>query len=222
MFLAALVAVGTLLSKPRMSYYAIDVMSSLPAGGATAEPTAVPAVQPAPPAPKVVHMAKVREASVGQEEAPDQDTMRLLAKLKKKRLALASSPPPAPSPVSSAPEAETPGRGGSGLPGSGAGIVAEAGPAFPYPWYLKAIADRLDKQWRPPQEFEPDTVCQITFVIDRSGQISESKVSKSSGDTLFDQLALRAVLYANPLVPLPNGFPDDTLKVHMKFVGRRL
>jgi TonB family protein len=59
-------------------------------------------------------------------------------------------------------------------------------------------------------------------VINRRGEISGSQISKSSGDQLFDQLALRAVLYANPLPPLPNGFPDDTLKVHMKFVGRRL
>ena len=55
-----------------------------------------------------------------------------------------------------------------------------------------------------------------------TGQISGSVLSKSSGDSLFDQLAMRAVLYANPLPPLPNGFPDETLKVHMKFVGRRI
>jgi TonB family protein len=101
--------------------------------------------------------------------------------------------------------------------------VADAGGlAFPYPWYLKAIADRLDKQWRPPQEYAPDTACQVTFVIDRAGQVSGAQVTKVSGDSLFDQLALRAVLYSNPLPPLPNGFPDDQLKVHMKFVGRRL
>jgi TonB family protein len=87
---------------------------------------------------------------------------------------------------------------------------------------LKTIADRLDKQWKPPQEFQPDTVCQVTFIIGRGGDVSGSQIAKSSGDTLFDQLALRAVLYANPLPPLPNGFPDDTLKVHMTFVGRRL
>jgi TonB family protein len=80
----------------------------------------------------------------------------------------------------------------------------------------------LDKQWHPPQEYAPDTTCQVTFVISRAGEISGSVLSKSSGDSMFDQLAMRAVLYANPLPPLPNGFPDETLKVHMKFVGRRL
>jgi TonB family protein len=231
LLLAALVVVGTLLSKPRMSYYAVDIMSSSPAGGGiTAVPAASPVAVREPPAPKMARAPKTAaRAPVAEEERPDQETLRLLAKLKQKRLARQegrpdSSPPsvsePSPGAESAAPSEA--GRGGAGLAGSGAGIVADAGPAFPYPWYLKAIADRLDKQWHPPQEFEPDTVCQVTFVINRAGGISGSKISKSSGDALFDQLALRAVLYANPLIPLPNGFPDDTLIVHMKFVGRRM
>ncbi len=102
----------------------------------------------------------------------------------------------------------------------GAGIIAEAGPAFPYPWYLKSIADKLDSHWKPPENFQADTVCQIAFVIHRDGQVSGSVIEKASGDSVFDELALRAVLYSNPLPPLPGGFPDDTLKVHMKFVGK--
>jgi TonB family protein len=59
-------------------------------------------------------------------------------------------------------------------------------------------------------------------VISRGGEISDTRISQSSHDSYFDQLALRAVVYSNPLPPLPNGFPDDTLKVHMKFVGKRM
>jgi TonB family protein len=227
--LAALVVVGTLLSKPRMSYYAIDLMSSLPAGGGSEPGPAVsPVSKPIPPAPKVViPKAAAPAPRAAEEEMPDQDTIRMLAKLKKKRLTQQRSQASGESAESHATDnnaavSQSAGHGAGGLGSSGAGIVAEAGTAFPYPWYLKSIADRLDKQWKPPQEFEPDTTCQVTFVIDRNGQISGSQMSKSSGDALFDQLALRAVLYANPLPPLPNGFPDDTLKVHMKFVGRRL
>jgi len=223
--LAALLVIGTLLSKPRMSYYAIDLVSSMPAGGGSVPGPAVSPLQAPAPLTKVSAPRVAPPAPRAEEELPDQDTIRMLAKLKKKRLSVQKSPSrvaPAESSNSENPATENAGRGGTGLPGSGAGIVAEAGTPFPYPWYLKAIADRLDKQWRPPQEFEPDTTCQVTFVIDRAGQVSGSQLTKSSGDSLFDQLALRAVLYANPLPPLPNGFPDETLKVHMKFVGRRL
>jgi len=226
-FLAALIVVGTLLSKPRMSYYAVDLFSAPAGGGAVTGPTVSPVAAPAPPAPKAMRVPKVSAPAprAAEEELPDQDTIRMLAKLKKKRLGIIKSQPQAAESQGnseSAASSQNSERGGAGVPGSGAGIVAEAGPAFPYPWYLKTIADRLDKQWHPPQEFEPDTLCQVTFVISRGGQISGSQISKSSGDALFDQLALRAVLYSNPLPPLPNGFPDETLKVHMKFVGRRM
>ena len=200
-------------------------MSSLPAGGPAQAFRAAPSPV-AVAAPKVMTAPKATAPSPAaeEEEVPAEDTIRLLAKLKQKRLAQTRSQPQAVqnTGLGASASATASGRGGIGLPGSGAGIVADAGPAFPYPWYLKSIADRLDKQWHPPQEFQPDTVCQVTFVIARSGDVSGSQIAKSSGDSLFDQLALRAVLYANPLPPLPNGFPDDTLKVHMKFVGRRL
>jgi len=216
-----------------MSYYGIDLMSSMPAGG----PDAGPAVSPIPTPATAIKAPKVSVPKVvappaprpQEEELPDQDTIRLLAKLKKKRLSHTAKEAYEPShEIGNAPPQESGGSssagnaGKGGMGGTGSGIVADAGLAFPYPWYLKAIADRLDKQWHPPQEYAPDTLCQVTFVIDRGGQISGSQMSKSSGDAMFDQLALRAVLYANPLPPLPNGFPDETLKVHMKFVGRRL
>jgi TonB family protein len=114
---------------------------------------------------------------------------------------------------------ETGGVGGAGGAG-GAGISTDSGPAFPYPWYLKAIADKLNAHWKPPKDFQEDTLCQIAFVINRDGQVSDTKVEQPSGDSTFDQLAQRAVLYANPLPPLPSGFPEDALRVHMKFVGK--
>jgi len=231
LFLAALIVVGTLLAKPRMSYYAVDLMSSPAGGGPMAGPVVSPVSTPAKHAIKVAATPKIAAPAprAAEEELPDQDTLRMLAKLKKKRMGQIKSHPSAQSEARENAQSEEAapsssgggGHAGSGIPGSGAGVVGEAGPAFPYPWYLKAIADRLDKQWHPPQEFAPDTLCQVTFVISRGGDVSGSKISKSSGDSLFDQLALRAVLYSNPLPPLPNGFPDETLKVHMKFVGRR-
>lgn len=184
-------------------------------------PVAAPVATPAPRVPKVsVPKVAPRAPRAAEEELPDQDTIRMLAKLKKKRLSHKESQPQAPEeePASSPQNA---GHGGTGIPGSGAGIVGEAGTSFPYPWYMKTIADRLDKQWHPPHDFDPDTTCQVTFEIDRAGQISGSKLTKSSRDSAFDQFALRAVLYANPLPPLPNGYPEATLTVHMTFIGKR-
>lgn len=204
---------GALLSKPRMSYYAVDLVSSLPAGGPSGR-GAAEVEAPKVPSPPVVQERKL----------PSQDVIRVKGKPPK------TAPTPAATKkrglnLKAALEAlddeggTTSGRGG--IPGAGgAGIVGDAGPAFPYPWYLKAIADRLNRQWHPPQDFQEDRVCQIAFVIARGGEVSNTAIEKPSGDSTFDQLAMRAVLYSNPLPPLPAGFPDDTLRVHMKFVGK--
>jgi TonB family protein len=155
-----------------------------------------------------------------EEEIPADDTIRLLAKLKKKRLALAKGlPSAAAAPVVKEPSAS--GRGGTGLPGSGVGISVGTGPGFPFPWYTKTISGKVDKNWRQPENFAPDTVCEVLFVVDRSGAVSNAKISKHSWDAYFDELALRAVLYSNPFPPLPNGYSDSTLSVHMVFKGRR-
>jgi periplasmic protein TonB len=223
------IVASTLLARPRMSYYAVELFSSMPAvspGGAVQEPAPAPV-----PAAKLVPPAPPKPVPKAEAPAP-KDAIRTPGKAKPKPTP--SKPAAAkPQPKSSAAfqaamkalEAEgisgARPRGNAGVAGQSSGLVAEAGPAFPYPWYLKAIADKLDKQWNPPQEFESDTLCQVTFQIHRSGDISGAAVEKASGDPAFDQLALRAVLYANPLPPLPNGFPEETLRVHMKFVGKR-
>lgn len=224
--IVGVVTAGTLLSQPRMSYYGVDLFS-LPSGPASGGP----AVTPGPVA------KPVEETPIEEDETPaPKEVIRVRGKVTKKpptrtkiKKPLTHAKPVKPSWAegfnNDAPAQNQGSSGGmaagGGGGGSGSGIVAEAGPAFPYPWYLKTIADRLDKQWQPPREFDSDTMCQVSFVIHRNGEITGSQLSKASGDNVFDQLALRAVLYSNPLPPLPNGFPDETLKVHMKFVGKR-
>ncbi len=225
---------GTLLSKPRMSYYAVDLFSSLPSGssgGGSAINTPPPdekAIETTQPVEEVKPAASKELIKVPNKEPKRQPLPKLRQKAAPKK--------PTQPKHSAAFEAamrsalgQTPGSGtgatgsGAGMGGAGgAGVVGEAGPAFPYPWYLKLIADKLDKQWHPSQDFQSDTVCSVAFTIHRDGQVSDQSVEKRSGDTYFDQLAVRAVMYSNPLPPLPAGFPDETLKVHMKFVGKHL
>jgi len=59
--------------------------------------------------------------------------------------------------------------------------------------------------------------CRVYFRITRSGGIDAPAVETSSGNFLFDQAALRAVVQANPLPPLPAGFVDQYLGVHFSF-----
>jgi len=175
----------------------------------------------ATPSPKTAEAPPLVE----EEKPAPKEVIRVPSKEKKKSPVPVKAKPKSSAAFQAAMRAamgQAPGANASGAGGGGSGVVGEAGPAFPYPWYLKAIADKLDKQWHPPHEFQSDTVCQIAFTIRRDGQVSDSDIEKRSGDSFFDQLAMRAVLYANPLPPLPAGFPDETLRVHMKFVGKSM
>jgi len=218
--LALVIVMGTLLSKPRMSYYAVDLVSSLPSGSSVSGPAVLTPAPKAAEAPREVEPEKpVAKEAI---RVPSKEKKKLPAHPKAKPKSSAAFEAAMRAAMGQAPGANAAGSGVGAPGGSGAGVIGEAGPAFPYPWYLKAIADKLDKQWHPPHEFQSDTVCQIAFTISRDGQVSDSSLEKHSGDTFFDQLAMRAVLYANPLPPLPAGFPDETLRVHMKFVGKSL
>ncbi len=231
---------GVIFSHPQSSYYSIDLMTSLPSGpmGSSGGGAMVVPVAEQKPATPVAPTVRPPPAT----RAVPQDALKLFDKNKKKMapvtpksksvtpqkvnpksaakaLALASQIGLGNRPTAA--DAGNEGGGGGGGGGSGVGVMAEGGTPFPYPWYLKAIAEKLDKHWKPPQEFQSDTVAVIAFVIHRDGQVTGSMIEQDSGDSTFDQLALRAVLYSNPLPPLPTGFPDDTLRVHMKFVGKR-
>jgi len=57
----------------------------------------------------------------------------------------------------------------------------------------------------------------VRFIIDRDGTIRDVTTEISSGSGLFDRAALRAVIEASPLPPLPYGYSGTYLGVHLKF-----
>src|SRR5207249_12199680 len=57
----------------------------------------------------------------------------------------------------------------------------------------------------------------VYFRIGRDGQVSLTQIESSSGYAFFDQTALRALLSATPLPPLPAGYADQYLGVHFGF-----
>jgi TonB family protein len=57
----------------------------------------------------------------------------------------------------------------------------------------------------------------IRFTIFRDGAISDAEVETSSGQSLLDRAALRAVVLAEPLPRLPDSYPRDQVGVHLLF-----
>ncbi|HEX7078798.1 MAG TPA: energy transducer TonB [Candidatus Eisenbacteria bacterium] len=91
---------------------------------------------------------------------------------------------------------------------------------FRFAYYLAAIRNKIGSRWVPPPGIDArGRVVHATlyFRIGRDGQISVAQIENSSGNPFFDQTAMRALLAATPLPPLPAGYDNDWLGVHFGF-----
>ncbi|MBI4719673.1 MAG: energy transducer TonB [Chitinivibrionia bacterium] len=121
-------------------------------------------------------------------------------------------------------------NGGTGAAkgGTGTGTGSKQGGAtgdmnldvsdFPFGYYLVTIRRKIAGSWSVPQAQAGEEIfCRVYFRIARDGRIISPDIEKSSGSFMFDQSALRAVMQASPLPPLPGGFGDEYLGVHFSF-----
>jgi protein TonB len=117
-----------------------------------------------------------------------------------------------------------PSTGGGSGPSTGAGTgavttgdVSLDAADFPFAYYIATVRRKIATNWQVPGGSSEAIHCRVYFRVSRSGAIDGASVESSSGNFLFDQAALRAVVQANPLPPLPGGFPDSYLGVHFSF-----
>jgi TonB family protein len=100
----------------------------------------------------------------------------------------------------------------SGGAGSGSKLDVEN---FCCPEYLMLMVEKIRTNWNPQAEVAGETM--IKFTIQRDGAITGPELEKSSGYTALNINALRAVVGARQLPPLPAAFPNPTLTVHLNF-----
>jgi len=97
----------------------------------------------------------------------------------------------------------------------GAGALTLNAADFPFAYYLRQIQNRISEKWEG--QARDGTQPQVVFEIGRDGKITGLAVEKSSGNTLYDQAALRAITDATPFPPLPDEFKESYLRVHLGF-----
>jgi len=97
------------------------------------------------------------------------------------------------------------------------GDIMLDGQDFPFAYYLATMKRRIAAFWQVPGTQADPKYCRVYFRVGRDGSIQSPSVETPSGNFLFDQAALRAVVQASPLPPLPDGFGDDFLGVHFSF-----
>lgn len=88
---------------------------------------------------------------------------------------------------------------------------------FPFTYYLRQLHAKVKERWAPPPLTGRPERTVVLFEIGRDGEIAAPRIEHSSGNPLYDQAALRAVLEARPFPPLPPEFKGQSLRVHFGF-----
>jgi TonB family protein len=111
-----------------------------------------------------------------------------------------------------------------GRPGPGAtstGSLTLDVSDFPFTYYLRQIQSKISERWSPPRAAAAGGErAVVMFEIGRDGQIKEPKLERESGNAVYDQSALRAVVDASPFPPLPPEFKAPSLRIHFGFEFR--
>lgn len=99
--------------------------------------------------------------------------------------------------------------------GFGPGGAGSSANQFPFKWYGELVYKRLWEAWDRADAGTSE--CKVAFKILKDGKVAALKIKTSSGDSLFDMTAKRAVLSAAPFPPLPEGFKEIELPILVRF-----
>src|SRR5258705_303232 len=75
--------------------------------------------------------------------------------------------------------------------------------------YLKILRQRIWSEWTQSAVYGTGQVCIVGLTISRAGEVSDIQVEKPSGNSFYDNVAMRAVRNSSPLPPLPSSFSKD-------------
>ena len=190
------------------------------------EPRAAPEPQrSAPPAPPAAAAseptgADPRTTARGAERAePQRDAAAM------KLGAIASAPATRPTYRS---------LGEGGLFGAGSGAVSSTGAggsgtegsvSFETSWfdwgeYASAMLRKIKWNWTAPHALYVGVKghVRVSFVVLRTGTITDVTMESGSGTSSYDQAAIAAIERSSPLAPLPADFPFDREKVTINFL----
>ncbi len=168
--------------------------------------------------PKVIPLEKVASAKESKKVPPEaparevnkapEPSSRVAAAVERIRQKLAKE----------APVGGTPSAPGSGGP-SGGGSAGLTDIIFRE--YYNLIWERVSDAWVLPQNIEEGErkrlVAIVEFQVARTGEISKVRLESSSGNTYFDNSALRAVQKVNPLPSFPPELTRPYLMVGVRF-----
>jgi len=83
--------------------------------------------------------------------------------------------------------------------------------------YLKRIEALIYQNFNPPPGTKISKESSVHFQIARNGEISAVVLRSSSGNGVWDQLAMRAVRITKNAPPLPHSYTEESLPLNFNF-----
>ncbi len=89
------------------------------------------------------------------------------------------------------------------------GPVSIASDNFKFPYYEISLRNKIERNWSPPPLIRGSSWVRV--VIGRNGKILSTEIIETSGNSFFDQAALRAIYLSDPFPPLPDNYFGSNL-----------
>ncbi len=106
-----------------------------------------------------------------------------------------------------------------GLPDIKPKVYTGSGRGFTYSYYLNILLNKIGRNWTNPFKGKNVVMKSIVyFEVDKKGNIYSVRLEEDSGNELYNETAMRAVIITKSLPPLPDEFANDYLKVHLEFL----
>jgi len=89
-----------------------------------------------------------------------------------------------------------------------------------YVSYARMLKERITQNWKYPQEAKENLIegrLMVIFSLDRGGNMTQINITKTSGYTILDEEALRAVDAAAPFPSLPEHITVSRLNIKAAF-----
>ena len=83
--------------------------------------------------------------------------------------------------------------------------------------YYTAVGAKIQSVWIYPGEAAKDLQTVLSIGIARSGELRSVRIEKKSGNSLFDESAIKAVKKAAPFAPIREEIKGDFLEIGVRF-----
>lgn len=84
--------------------------------------------------------------------------------------------------------------------------------------YGSRVKEAINREWAVPDMVKPQGLeARLVVVVNREGKLLDLRIEKRSGNSLFDESAIRAVRKASPLPALPEVITFPKVEIDIRF-----